>query len=157
MSKLAFTLIELIIVILIMGLVTFLTIKLPSIAFSKPKDILHLRDMLYPNGTIYVLKEKSFISKNDKNSTININFDKDLKVYKYNGEEFEIVNFPYLNDNKIIFLYKVKNGVGDSFILKNYNTYYVFKPFYIKKFNSFQKAKNEFLLTKYMPKVGEFY
>lgn len=178
MSKLAFTLIELIIVVMIVGLVSFLVIKLPS--FSSPTlSIENLRDILYPNGEFYLFdngKELVLINekwkmkngkfkeiKNNKDleealnkSKINISFFAPI-VYVYNGEEFKRKEFNDFFDKKIVFKYKVKNGVGDSFILKNGDDYYIFKPFFIKKVNSFEKAKEEFLLTKYMPRVGEYY
>jgi prepilin-type N-terminal cleavage/methylation domain-containing protein len=178
MSKLAFTLIELIVVIIIIGIVSFLVIKLPS--FSSPKiTIENLREILYPNGEFYLFKNgkeiilvdgklktkdgklKNLSDKEDleeaiKKSKLNINFIAPI-VFKYDGEEFKKEDFGYLFDEKVIFKYSVKNGIGDSFILKNDNNYYVFKPFYIKKVNSFDKAKEEFLLNKYAPKVGEYY
>jgi prepilin-type N-terminal cleavage/methylation domain-containing protein len=171
MSKLAFTLIELIIVIIIIGLVSFLVIKLPS--FSSPKSTIEdLRELLYPNGMFYLFNDgKEIILKNGKfqkikneedlekvvkNSKININFDIP-EVYIYNGEEFKRKDFGYFFDKKIIFKYSVQNGIGDSFILKNGEYCYIFKPFYIKKVNTFEKAKNEFLLIKFAPKTGEYY
>jgi prepilin-type N-terminal cleavage/methylation domain-containing protein len=154
MSKLAFTLIELIIVILIIGIVSFLVVRLPSFATSAVK-IEELREYLYPNGEFYLLEDGEEIVK-DKNLTLNIKFFAP-EIYKYDGKEFKKVDFGYLKDKRIIFKYKVKNGIGDSFILKNGDTYYVFKPFYIKKVDSFERAKEDFLLIRYMPKEGEFY
>jgi prepilin-type N-terminal cleavage/methylation domain-containing protein len=178
MSKLAFTLIELIVVIIIIGLVSFLVIKLPS--FSSPKiKIEDLRNYLYPNGSFFLfddgkeivlvngkfkmkngkfmkIKDEEDLDKAIKKSNINISFDIPV-VYKYDGEVFKRKDFGYFFNKKIVFKYDVKNGIGDNFILKNGSDYYVFKPFYIKKVNNFEKAKNEFLLTRYMPKVGEYY
>jgi len=148
MSKLAFTLIELIIVILIIGIVSSLVIKLPSLTSSTVK-IEDLREYLYPNGEFYLFNDGEEVVK-DKNVTLNIKFFAP-EVYKYNGE-FKRSDFGYLNDKKIVFKYSVKNGIGDSFILKNEDVYYVFKPFYIKKFNNFEEAKEAFLLNKYIPK-----
>ena len=85
MSKLAFSLIELILVIVLMGIISFLTIKLPSYSNNKPK-ITQLRDFLAPDG----------------NTTL-----KCIK-YIYNG------NFIKSQDSN----YHIKNGIGDSFILK---------------------------------------
>jgi prepilin-type N-terminal cleavage/methylation domain-containing protein len=177
MSKLAFTLIELIVVIIIIGIVSFLVIKLPS--FSSPKiTIENLREMLYPNGEFYLfddgnevilingkwkmgngklkeLKSKEDLEEAIKNSNLNLSFNLP-EIYIYNGE-FKKKDFGYLFDKKIIFKYGMKNGIGDSFILKNGNSYYIFKPFYIKKVNNFEKAKEEFLLNKFEPKEGEYY
>ena len=123
MSKIAFSLIELILVIVLMGIISFLTIKLPSYSNNKPK-ITQLRDFLSPDG----------------NTTLRC-----IK-YIYNG------NFIKSNNTD----YYVKNGIGDSFILKCDDEYYVFKPFKITKYHSFQEAKNNFLNTKYLPKKGFF-
>jgi prepilin-type N-terminal cleavage/methylation domain-containing protein len=178
MSKLAFTLIELIVVIIIIGLVSFLVIKLPS--FSSPKiNVENLRDYLYPNGTFYLFddgKEIILINekwKNEYGKLIDIKNQEDLEkitdknkinvsffapeVYIYDGESFKQKDFGYFFNKKIIFKYSVENGIGDSFILKNGNDFYVFKPFYIKKVASFERAKEEFLLNKFIPKEGSYY
>ena len=155
MSKLAFTLIELIIVVLIISILSFLVIKLPTVVTRKPK-IEYLRNYLYPNGVFYLLDNGEEIVTKEQNTTLNINFITP-QVYRYNGKEFKRVEFGYLNNRKIIFKYKVKDGIGDSFILKNGETYYVFKPFFIKKYNTFEKAKNSFLLINYLPKKGNYY
>ena len=46
----------------------------------------------------------------------------------------------------------MKNGIGESFILKANGKYYVFKPFIIEKTNSLEKAKDLFLLSQYRDK-----
>ena len=171
MSKLAFTLIELIIVIIIIGIASFLVIKLPS--FSSPKTTIeNLREYLYPNGEFYLFDDgKEMVLKNKKwkkikneedleevinKSKINISFYAPVD-YQYDGQEFKRENFGYFFDKKIIFKYSVKNGIGESFILKNGEDYYVFKPFFIKKTSSFEEAKREFLLSKFTPKEGYYY
>ena len=156
MSKLAFSLIELILVIILIGIVSFLTIKLPSFSSSKKVTILNLRDLLYPNGEFYLFNDGSGLLIKDKNQTLNLKFSLP-EVFVYNGEFFEKKEFGYLKNRKIVFKYTVKNGIGDSFILKNNNEFYVFKPFFIKKFFSFEEAKNFFLLKNYQPKEGEYY
>ncbi len=155
MSKLAFSLIELILVVILIGLISFLTIRLPSFSSSKNISIENLREVLYPNGEFYLFSDGSEMIK-DKNITLNLKFELP-EVYIYNGNFFEKKEFGFLKNKKIIFKYSVKNGIGDSFILKNGENYYVFKPFEIKKFDSFQMAKNFFLLKAYQPKEGEYY
>jgi prepilin-type N-terminal cleavage/methylation domain-containing protein len=177
MSKLAFTLIELIVVIIIIGLVSFLVIKLPSFSSSQI-NIENLREYLYPNGTFYLFddgKEVVLINgrwKNKNGEFKKIKNKEDLEevinkskidipflapeIYVYDGE-FKKKDFGYLFDKKIIFKYSVKNGISDSFILKNADTFYVFKPFYIKKVNSFEEAKEKFLLNEFQPKEGSYY
>ena len=155
MSKVAFTLIELILVVILISLISFLTIRLPSFSSSKSISIKNLREVLYPNGTFYLFNDGSEMVK-DKNITLNLKFELP-EVYVYNGNFFEKKEFGFLKNKKIIFKYSVNNGIGDSFILKNGETYYVFKPFGIKKFNSFEMAKKFFLLKAYQPKIGEYY
>ena len=156
MSKLAFTLIELILVVLLIGLISFLVIKLPSFSTSKRITLLDLREFLYPNGNFYLFADGSEIAIKDKNLSVNISFETPV-VYVYNGNYFERKNFGYFGDKNIIFEYRVKNGIGDSFILKNGDMFYVFKPFFIKEFKSFSEAKNFFLLKKYQPETGAYY
>ena len=156
MSKLAFTLIELILVVILIGFISFLVIRLPSFVTSKEVSILTLRKFLYPNGTFYLFSDGSEIAIKDKNISLNISFETPV-VYVYNGNFFEKKEFDYLGEKKIIFKYRVKRGIGDSFILQNGEKYYVFKPFLIKEFNSFDDAKDFFLLKDYQPKLGEYY
>ena len=156
MSKLAFTLIELILVVILIGLISFLVIRLPSFSFSKEVTILTLRKFLYPNGKFYLFNDGSEIAIKDKNISLNIPF-YSPQVYVYNGRFFEKKDFNYLGDKKIVFEYSVKRGIGDSFILQNGDKFYVFKPFLIKEFSSFDGAKDFFLLRKYQPRLGEYY
>ena len=156
MSKLAFTLIELILVVILIGLISFLVIRLPSLSSSKNITILNLRDFLYPNGIFYLFSDGNEIAVKDKNISLNIPFFSPV-VYIYNGEFFEKKDFRYLGDKKIVFKYQVKRGIGDSFILQNGDKFYVFKPFLVREFNSFDKAKEFYLLNKYQPKLGEYY
>ena len=154
MSKLkAFTLIELLIVVVLISVVTFLVITFQKpVSFSKI-TIEHLREYLYPNGEFYLFDDGSNLAiLKDKNITnININLNApEVLIYK-NGY-FEKKEFEDLNDKQVVFSYKVQNGIGESFILKANDKYYVFKPFIIKKTNSFEKAKNLFLLNMFRDK-----
>ena len=151
MSKLkAFTLIELLIVLVLISVATFLIItfqKPTSFSTLTPKN---LREYLYPNGEFYLFDDGSNLAiLKDKNVTnVNINLNTpEVLIYK-NGH-FEKKEFENLNDKQVVFKYKVQNGIGESFILKANDKYYVFKPFFIKKTNSLEKAKTLFLLNKY--------
>ena len=155
MSKLAFSLIELILVVVLIGIISFLTVKLPSFS-SKNITVSDLRDVLYPSGEFYLFSDGTELLAKDKNQTLNLKFSLP-EVFVYNGEFFEKKEFGYLKNRKIVFKYTVKNGIGDSFILKNGDEFYVFKPFFIKKLNSFEEAKNFFLLKNFQPKPGEYY
>ena len=70
MSKLAFTLIELILVVILIGIVSFLVIRLPSLSSSKNVTILSLRDFLYPNGTFYLFSDGNEVAIKDKNISV---------------------------------------------------------------------------------------
>ena len=157
MSKLAFTLIELILVVILIGFISFLVIRLPSFVSSKEVSILTLRKFLYPNGTFYLFNDGSEIAIKDKNISLNIPFETP-EVYVFNGNFFEKKEFDeYLGDKKIVFKYRVKRGIGDSFILHSGDKFYVFKPFLIKSFDNFSDAKDFFLLRDYQPKLGDYY
>ena len=102
MSKLAFTLIELILVVILIGLISFLVIRIPSFVSSKEITILTLRNYLYPNGTFYLFNNGDEIVLKDKNSTLHLSFETPV-VYSYNGNFFEKKEFDDLGDKKVIF------------------------------------------------------
>jgi prepilin-type N-terminal cleavage/methylation domain-containing protein len=148
MRKLGFTLVELLIVIILMGLVSFLVIRLPSAVSAKPKSITDLRNILYPEGKITVYSDGKI--QGDKK----INFDCTApEVLIFENGEFKKKMF----NKNIIFEYKVKNGIGDSFILKCEKGYYVFKPFNIKKTDTLNEAEELFTNSKYKLKEGNYY
>ena len=151
MSKLAFTLFELIIVVIIIGIVSFLVLKLPSFSNSKSIKIEDLRDVLYPNGKLIITSNKIISTKK-----INIKIT-NPEVFVFRDNILLRKNFKDLNNSKILFEYNVKNGIGDSFILKCNEGIYVFKPFKIIKVFSFSEAKNRYLNISYQPREGSFY
>lgn len=151
MSKLAFTLFELIIVVIIIGIVSFLVLKLPSFSNSKNIKIEDLRDVLYPNGKLIITSNKIISTKK-----INIKIT-NPEVFVFRDNILLRKNFKDLNNSKILFEYNVKNGIGDSFILKCNEGIYVFKPFKIIKVFSFSEAKNRYLNMSYQPREGSFY
>ena len=145
----AFTLIELLLVLVLIGVVSFLVIvfKKPS---SPPLTPENLRSFLYPNGEIYVFDDGSdlIITKDGNKTKVNFNLNSP-EVYENTDGTFVKKIFNDFNSKKVIFHYGVKNGIGESFILQANDNYYVFKPFYIKKEKDLQKAKDDFLLDKY--------
>jgi len=152
----AFTLLELLIVIFIIGIISFLSITLPS--FNKIKyTVLDLKKLTYPNGKFYLFADGSnLLITNDKNKSINIDINLP-EVLVYENEIFSKKTFEDFNNKKVIFKYIQENGIGDVFILKTDEGIYVFKPFLIKKFNSLKKAKDYFLLKKYQPTEGNYF
>ena len=121
MSKLSFSLIELILVVVLMGVISFLAVSLPK--YHSDNSLENIREKLYPNGEVI--------------------------LSCLDGEIFYIFdNFEPHQIDKI--KYSVHKGVGDSFILYCNNNYYVFKPFKITKVSNFNKAKQLFLNKEYL-------
>ena len=146
----AFTLIELLVVVFLISLLSFFVINLPTNKNSY--TILDLKELTYPNGTFYLYKNGNSILQKDKNKTVNLKITLP-EVYIYDGKGFVKKEF----NKNIAFKYSQKNGLGDFFILKCEEGIFVFKPLYIKKFNSLSKAKNFYLLKEYQPQKGSFY
>jgi len=159
MSKLrAFTLIELLIVLVIIGAVSFLVVS-----FNKPSSYSALTpdklyDFLHPEGEIYMFENgRNLVVLEDKNlSDIQLNMNVP-EVYVYKFDRFEKKMFNDFENKRVVFHYVEKKGVGESFILKTDKGYYVFKPFEIIKADSFEEAKNLFFLDSYRYKEGEVY
>ena len=137
MSKLAFSLIELILVILLISVVSSFVIKLPEI--NKKYSFTDLKSLLYPNGEFYLFKDGSNLVVKDKNYSLNFVYSK-VEVYDF---DFEKIDFNRFEGKEVVFHYKVKNGIGDSFIVID-DRYYVFKPFWILVFDSKDEVKRYF-------------
>ena len=143
----AFTLIELLIVVFIIGIVSFLVISLPSFN-NKKYSIKDLKKLTYPNGTFYLFQDGSNILIRDKNKSINIAINLP-EILEYKDGYFVKKEFKIFNGKKVVFKYSQKNGLGDFFILKCDEGVFVFKPLYIKKFNNLNEAENFYLLKDY--------
>jgi len=147
----AFTLIELLVVIFIIGVVSFLVLKLPS--FSNPKlTIKDLKTLTYPNKSFYLFDDGTNLLIADKNKSLNFSMTTPT-VYSYKDGIFQKKLFSKLNNKNVIFKYSQKNGIGKSFILVSDEGVYLFKPFTIKKVNDFEEAKREYLLTNYVKAI----
>ena len=143
----AFTLIELLIVVFIIGIVSFLVISLPSFN-GKKYSIKDLKKLTYPNGTFYLFQDGNNLLIKDKNKSINISINLP-EVLEYKDGFFVKKIFNKFDGKKVIFKYSQKNGLGDFFILKCDEGIFVFKPLYIKKFNHLKEAEDFFLLKNY--------
>jgi prepilin-type N-terminal cleavage/methylation domain-containing protein len=156
-AKGAFTLIELLLVVVLIGIASMLVISHPP-KITASKKITDLRKLLYPEGVYYLFKNgNSLLVHNDKNTTdvnIPVNFP---QVYVYKNGQFVIKDLGYKDNNKIVFEYRMKNGIGNSFILETDNGFYVFKPFAIIKTDNFDEAKNIYLNSRYFPEEGDIY
>ena len=151
----AFTLIELLLVIVIISLTTSIVL---SVSNTKKKySIIDLKQLTYPSGTFYVFSDNTnILIKNNKQKSINIQITP-YEVLIYENNAFYKKRFSDLEGKKVIFKYSQKNGIGDSFILVSKEGVFVFKPFIIKKFNSISNAKDFFLLNEYQPLQGNYY
>jgi len=143
----AFTLIELLIVVFIIGIVSFLVISIPSFN-NKKYSILDLKQLTYPNGTFYLFEDGSNLLVKDKNKSINISINLP-EVLEYKDGYFVKKEFKKFKGKKVIFKYSQKSGLGDFFILKCDEGVFVFKPLYIKKFSNLQKAEDFYILKNY--------
>ena len=152
MSRVAFTLIELLIVVFIIGIVSFLVIKLPS--FSNPKlKIASLREVLHPNKSFYLFSDgNNILIGSDKNKTLNITISAPV-VYIYNNKRFIKKVFKRFDKKNVVFKYFEKRGIGKSFILVCDEGVYLFKPLWIKKVKNFEEAKREYLLSDYLKDI----
>jgi len=147
----AFTLIELLIVIFIIGIVSFLVLKLPS--FSNPKiKIENLKTLTYPNKTFYLFDDGNNLLVGDKNKSINISITAPT-IYIYKNNSFEKEDFKRINNKNVVFKYSENRGIGESFILVSDEGVYLFKPFSIKKVSSLDEAKKEYLLSSYLKAI----
>jgi len=132
-SRLAFSLIELLLVLLIISFISFLVIKLPSV--KKVYTFKNLRELVYPQGTFFLDKDKAYVIKNGEKKEIN---------FRYSN--FEVYDI-FLNKKTFknhLFVYKMKNKIGDSVIVKEKKVYF-FKPFFLKEFESINSLKNYIL------------
>jgi len=143
----AFTLIELLIVVFIIGIVSFLAISMPSFS-NKKYSIEDLKNLTYPNGTFYLFNDGSNLLIKDKNSTLNISINLP-EVLEYKDGYFEKKEFKDFHNKKVVFRYSQKNGLGDFFILKCDEGVFVFKPLYIKTFSKLNNAEDFYLLKNY--------
>ena len=154
----SFSLIEIIIVVILIGIASAIIITNPSKTSAAKINILQLRKILYPDGIYYLFDDGSdFVVKKDENRSglnIEINFP---KVYIYKNGEFVEKDFSEYKNKKIVFEYRVYNGIGESFILHSGNFFYVFKPFQIFKTDNMDRAEELFLNKAYFPAEGEVY
>jgi len=145
MRKLGFTLIELLVVIVLIGVISFLVIKLPSM--SKNGSLTDLREALLPDGSVTVFKNGAVEGK------VKINLPCDNPVtYVFKNGEFEKKEY----NESVVFKYSVKNGIGESFILEC-GGFYVFKPLFVKKAETMKKAQELFTNKDYKPSYGSYY
>jgi prepilin-type N-terminal cleavage/methylation domain-containing protein len=154
MSKLAFTLLELIIVVIIIGIVSFLVIKFPKNNSLSSLTPFGLRNYFYPTGKLVVFEDG--INITDKNKSVNLKLTLPV-VYVYEDNEWKIKNFNKFNNKEVVFEYEIKNGVQKPFILKCDEGIYVFKPLFVYKVSSLQEAKDLYFNKQYALEKGKIY
>ena len=126
MPKVAFTLLELILVIVLLSIFSFLVISFSGSRIEKDK-IVSLQKIIGKEGNI------SFNSLGCQN----------VEVYRYVGDD----NFEKEVKGEEV-VYFMKNGIGDALILECDDRFYLFKPFYIKRVQSLEEAETLFLDKK---------
>jgi len=151
----AFSLVELLVVVILIGVMTFTLVRLPSWQKSA-LQVEDLYDLLYPQGEIIVFED-----------SIELHSERDVKgvtlalshpeVFRFVEGRFERVDFAEKNGRKILFRYRVHRGLGDYFILVSDQGFYVFKPLGIYKTDAWEKAKELFLLAEYAPEAGGYH
>jgi hypothetical protein len=125
-SRVGFSLIELLLVIFLISFISFLVIKLPS--YNRVYTFKDLREIVYPNGTL-IIGKNIYLIKNSKKIKLNF-LHKEFEVF---NKDFQKLNLPVI--------YKMKNGIGDFIIIKEKKVY-MYKPLFLKTFNSLNEAKN---------------
>jgi len=131
-SRVGFTLIELILVVFLMAFASFLVLRTPS--FERSYTFKDVRGLVYPQGKLIVDENGSFVIKEGKKKRVNF-------VYS----SFRVYNLdmtPKIFKNHL-FVYEMKNKIGDSLIVKEKKVY-LFKPFFIKEFKNLREVKRYF-------------
>ena len=174
----AFSLMELIVVILLLGIMFSLAltsfdsknkkIKIPTIQ-DIPSYMQKLG--LKEKATFIVYGDKCeneamFSNEDINNSNINLPFDKSFIVYKMNDlgiiKEFDFKSLTLENkEQHICFKLDLKKGkFSDKFILKTFNKYLLFLPFFqkVKTFDSLSDAKENYQQNDLYPKsIDDYY
>ncbi len=152
----SFTLIELLIVVILIGIVSFLVVRVPAI-MQPPLQIEELRDYLSPDGKLIVFEDgEAVVLKNREKRETDLLISHPV-VYKFVENRFEEVHFEPIGNRRVLFSYTVRHGLGDYFILGCDEGYFVFKPLIIQKKRTFEEAKRLFLFSDYQPFPGEYY
>ena len=143
----AFTLIELIIVIILFGVSSYLVLsnvkKVTTPILTSDKIIENYKDI-----TIYMLRDKIISTKKISLKLTNpIIYDKNLKE----------IEFKRYEDKDVIFKYILKNGIQNSYILECNEGIFVFKPFETIKVSSLDEAQEILTYQEYAPQEGNYY
>jgi len=149
MSKIkGFTLIELIIVVIIFSIVSYLVITTLKTTTNKIVTPDKFREFFSPDITFYLLRDKIISDKK-----INIKLLNPV-VYDKNLEQIE---FKRYGDKNVLFKYELKNGIQNSYILECNSGIFVFKPLQTIKVKSLEEAKQILTMKNFIPESGSFY
>jgi len=175
--KNSFTLIELIIVVLLIGLVYSIAIS----SYSKKNnikidDLTKLKEKLLTFKTdekdkitfvIYDNCKKNVVLINNEPSykDIDSNIDSNIEVYTIDmyGNPKQIEFSDIILDGKkenVCFKFNIfPNNSNDSYIVKQKKKYYVFKPYFehIQISSNLKKAVDIYFDEKILPKIGAYY
>ena len=175
--KHSFTLIELILVVLIMGLIYSLAIgRFYSKENLKIDNIANLKESLLlfkekgDDKITFVLYDncnKNAVLINDALTYENIDFDIFDELVIYDLDTYlnpKIKDYPNIllkgKSYDVCFKFTIyPNGSNDSYIVKNDSKYYVFKPYFeeLKIVKTLDKAIETFLEKDLLPGPGTYY
>lgn len=172
----AFTLIELIVVILLLGIM--FSLALTSFKHKKKSEIPSIKELpLYlkksdikTDGVFLIYgkncnKEKLLSNENISQNDINTPFDKSFKIYKMNNfGAIKELNYDDMIvdgiEQHICFKLHLKKGkFVDKVIVKTASKYLLFMPFFqaIKSFDSLFDAQKAYLQSYLYPKSADDY
>jgi len=153
--KFSFTLIELIVVVILMGVVYFIVLSNYSKQHLPFIKITQLYNTLPKNCKFIVFQDSNNIELiHNKKYNFHI---KDPHLFKIVNNELENIKLPYYKNKQIIFEYIKHNNIQNSYILKSNEGVFLFTPFKIIKTDSLENAKELFLNEKFLPSDGNYY
>ncbi|NPA55948.1 MAG: type II secretion system protein [Epsilonproteobacteria bacterium] len=133
----AFTLIELIVVIVLIGFMMYLAIP----HFQQIIKLSQIKDLTYPSGDVYVFQDhKAILVKNRKEIPIDLDTS-DIQVYGFVDNKLQPKTFLPYHNHKVIFAYHQKDGVGDLMVVKQHDKFILFKPLWIAYIDNLHQAQ----------------
>ena len=133
--KRGFTLIELVIVLLLLSLISFLVIRLPST--TKIYTFSQIRQLIYPTGEFQLFSDGRAVVVTPQGK----------REIRFRREKFELFT-PFLKKKNFpkpyLFRYKMVRGVGECVIVKTPTKVYFFKPLQIETYSSLQQLREHY-------------
>jgi len=157
MSKIkkSFTLIELVVVVILIGIVYFIVLDNYSIKEDKFLKIEQLYSKMPKNCEFLVFANGKNIELTT-NKSFNFTI-KNPKIYKLINNNLKRVFLLNYNNDEVIFRYIKHNNIGSNYILQTDNNIYVFTPFNIIKTSNLETAKKLMINKDLWPTDGDYY